>query len=153
MKKQFVFTLSCLVLSIFSTLEAKAITKIADLSHLSLMITMNNDPKSDHNPERIYHKIDNDLCAVWEITKNLQIAYNYEQAKEVKEDGVFYYYDDDNELIQTQNYLPDGQVVIKSLFWHQNVCHIISLVCCKKNLVENKKVLKSLHEKIKLGQL
>ncbi len=153
MKKQFVFTLSCLVLSIFPISETTATKKVTALDPVVLGAYVLFNIKNDHNPERIYHKVDNDLCAEWEITKNLHLTYNYEQAKEIKDDGVFYYYDDDNELIQTQNFLPNGDVMIKSLFWHQNVCHIISLTCCKKNLVENKKVLKSLHERLILGQL
>lgn len=152
MKKQLIFTLSYLVLTIPLS-EITATKKVTELNPVILNNHLKCKSNDDHNPERIYHVVDNDMCAEWEVTKKLSIAYNYEQAKDLKEDGVFYYYDDDNELIQTQNYLANGQVVIKFLFWHQNVCHIISLICCKENLIKNKKVLKSIHQRILSGQL
>ncbi len=155
MKKQFVFTVLCFYLGIIHNNVAFASSHEDQLKGTVQPTYSYFLEYSDvyHNPERIYHKVDHNLCAEWEITKNLQIKYDYERAKEIKEDGVFYYYDDENEMIQTQNFLSDGQVIIKTLFWYQGISHIISLICCKKNLVENKKVLKTLHQKIINGQL
>ena len=155
MKKQFVFT-SLLFFSIVvfnNTLSAFTDNaKEKSLTNLSISVATRIN-YYESNPERIYHHVDKNSCAEWEITKNIQIKYDYERAKEIKEDGVFYYHDDENEMIQTQNYLPDGQVLIKNLFWYQGVCHIISVISCKQSLVENKKTIKSLHLKIISGQL
>lgn len=150
MKKHFVFTVFCYYSFIFYPSDGFA-SNNKDTLRVPIHSTHTNLVKySDtrHNPERIYYMVDNSLCAEWEITKNYQITYDYERAKEIKEDGVFYYYDEENEMIQAQNYLPDGQIIIKTLFRYQDVCYIISVICCKKSLAENKKVIKSLHEKI-----
>ncbi len=155
MKKQFVFTILCLYSFMIDSNTALASNEVGIFGVCSNYTRTNilQNVYIFQTPEVIYRKLDKKLCADWEITRNLQITYKYDKAKEIKEDGVFYHYDDENEVIEAQYYFSEGQVMVKALFWYDNVCHIISVICCKNNLNENKRVLKSLHEKIMNGQL
>lgn len=100
--------------------------------------------KTFNGPTVILEKDDLLLCASWKIIEQIQPVDHYETLKDQIEEGVFYHFDDENEIITTQQNTSSETCLLKTYLWQDGNEYIISVKCCKTNLKKVKKEIQSL---------
>jgi len=96
----------------------------------------------------IYKHTDKETCLDLSAYRYPALDNSFEKLKGQKENGIFYYFDDENEVVIVQKKLSNKETEVSVKFWKQKNEINIVLLSCPDFIKENKKALNALTESL-----